>query len=91
MVLGAEKESADSRMCADGSMGTVNVAGSKSFLSWHFCEHCFCHMFSSLWPDSVRVKTFVRAKKFMLLFECGAKKGLHLEDQRNLFVLIQKV
>lgn len=62
-------------------MGAAGIAGSKSFLSWHFSELCFYQMFSGLWLDSVRVKSFVRAKEFMLLFECGAKKGLHLEEE----------
>lgn len=88
-VLFAEKESADSRVCAVSPMGAVEVLGRKTFLSWHFCELCFCQMVSSLWPDSARVKSFLRTKEFVMPFERGAKKSLHLEvaDHGNPFVL----
>ena len=81
MVPRAEKESAKSSVCAASLRGTVEVVGSKSFLSWPVCELCFCQMVSSWRLDSARGKIFVRAKEFILLLECDVKKSLHLEGE----------
>lgn len=48
MVRRAEKESAESSVCAAALRGAVEVVGSKSFLSGPFCELCFCQMASIL-------------------------------------------
>lgn len=89
----AGKESANSRVRAASLRGAAEVVGSKSFLSVHFCELCLCPMFSSWWLDCGRVKRFVRAKEFVLLVECGAKKSFRLEgeDEGNLFVLTRLI
>lgn len=81
MELGAEEESADSRVCAGSPVGAVEAVGSKIFLGWHFREPCFCRVFSSLWLDSEKVKSFLRATEFVW---CEEEFALERGSQRNL-------
>lgn len=94
MVPRAEKESADSRVRAISLMSAGESVGSKSFFSWHFCELCFCQLFSSLLEVSLfESEELCWVKELVLPFECGAKKSMHLggEDQPNVFVLTQLI
>lgn len=89
MVSRAEKESANSRVCAGSLRGADEIVSSKSFLTWHFGELWFCQVFSSWWLDSARVKKFIRPVEFVLSFECGAKKSVQLEGKiRESFVVL---
>lgn len=64
-------------------MGAIEIVGSKE-LSPPTVLRALLRArptFSSLSPDSVREKKFVRAEDLVSAFECGAKKSIHLEGE----------